>query len=54
MQCLVRQPNIHFCMIKDFRELYTSAWMRALALDNWGRPLLRLSTPWWFGNLFGE
>ena len=36
-------PNIHFCTIKDFRELCTTVGIRmerALALDAWGRPLL--------------
>ncbi|AMN39683.1 methionine biosynthesis MetW [Rhodoplanes sp. Z2-YC6860] len=49
-------PNIHFCTIKDFRELceVTGAKMeRAVALDAWGRPL-RFNAPWWFWNLFGE
>ena len=49
-------PNIHFCTIKDFRDLclMVGAKMeRALALDAWGRPL-RLNAPWWFWNLFGE
>jgi len=49
-------PNIHFCTIKDFRDLcdVTGAKMeRAVALDAWGRPL-RFNAPWWFWNLFGE
>ncbi len=49
-------PNIHFCTIKDFRELceVVGAKMeRAVALDAWGRPL-RFNAPWWFWNLFGE
>jgi len=49
-------PNIHFCTIKDFRELCGVAGVkveRSVALDPWGRPL-RLSMPWWFWNLFGE
>jgi len=49
-------PNIHFCTIKDFRDLCLTAGAkmeRALALDAWGRPL-RLNAPWWFWNLFGE
>src|SRR5215218_4536545 len=49
-------PNIHFCTIKDFRELceVSGAKMdRALALNAWGRPL-RFNAPWWFWNLFGE
>jgi methionine biosynthesis protein MetW len=49
-------PNIHFCTIKDFRDLCGVAGVkmeRALALDAWGRPL-RLNAPWWFWNLFGE
>jgi methionine biosynthesis protein MetW len=49
-------PNIHFCTIKDFRDLceVTGAKMeRALALNAWGTPM-RLNAPWWFWNLFGE
>src|SRR6201991_3434765 len=49
-------PNIHFCTIKDFRQLceQTGAKMeRAVALDAWGHRL-RLNAPWWFWNLFGE
>jgi methionine biosynthesis protein MetW len=49
-------PNIHFCTIKDFRDLCEIAGVhmeRAVALDAWGRPL-RLNAPWWFWNLFGE
>jgi methionine biosynthesis protein MetW len=49
-------PNIHFCTIKDFRDLcgMVGAKMeRAVALNAWGTPL-RLTAPWWFWNLFGE
>ena len=49
-------PNIHFCTIKDFRDLCLTVGAkmeRALALDASGRPL-RLNAPWWFWNLFGE
>jgi methionine biosynthesis protein MetW len=49
-------PNIHFCTIKDFRELCDVVGVkieRAVALDAWGKPL-RLNAPWWFWNLFGE
>jgi methionine biosynthesis protein MetW len=49
-------PNIHFCSIKDFRQLCMVAGAkmeRAVALDPWGRPL-RFNAPWWFWNLFGE
>jgi methionine biosynthesis protein MetW len=49
-------PNIHFCTIKDFRDLCLTVGAkmeRARALDAWGRPL-RLNAPWWFWNLFGE
>jgi methionine biosynthesis protein MetW len=49
-------PNIHFCTIKDFRELchVAGATMeRAVALNAWGTPL-RFHAPWWFWNLFGE
>jgi methionine biosynthesis protein MetW len=49
-------PNIHFCTIKDFRELCHVAGAimeRAVALNAWGTPL-RFNAPWWFWNLFGE
>jgi methionine biosynthesis protein MetW len=49
-------PNIHFCTIKDFRDLCTAIGVRmerAVALNPWGKPL-RLNAPWWFWNLFGE
>ena len=49
-------PNIHFCSIKDFRQLCnaTGAKMeQAVALNAWGRRM-RLKMPWWFWNLFGE
>ena len=49
-------PNIHFCTIKDFRELTDAVGARmekAVALNAWGKPL-RLTAPWWFWNLFGE
>ena len=49
-------PNIHFCTIKDFRELCRVAGVkveRSVALNAWGAPL-RLNAPWWFWNLFGE
>jgi methionine biosynthesis protein MetW len=49
-------PNIHFCTIKDFRQLcqVVGAKMeKAVALDPWGAPL-RLNAQWWFWNLFGE
>jgi methionine biosynthesis protein MetW len=49
-------PNIHFCTIKDFRQLCFVAGARmdkAVALNAWGSPL-RLNAPWWFWNLFGE
>jgi methionine biosynthesis protein MetW len=49
-------PNIHFCTIKDFRQLCDTIGVRmetAVAVDAWGKPL-RLSAPWWFWNLFGE
>jgi methionine biosynthesis protein MetW len=49
-------PNIHFCTIKDFRQLcpVVGAKMeRAVALNAWGKSL-RLNAPWWFWNLFGE
>ncbi len=49
-------PNIHFCTIKDFRELCEVVGAeldKAVALNAWGQPL-RLNAPWWFWNLFGE
>ena len=49
-------PNIHFCTIKDFRDLCDVVGARmgkAVALNAWGSPL-RLNAPWWFWNLFGE
>ena len=49
-------PNIHFCTIKDFRELcmVSGAKMeQSVALNAWGSPI-RLKVPWWFWNLFGE
>lgn len=49
-------PNIHFCTIKDFRELCEVIGVRmdkSVALNAWGKPL-RLNAPWWFWNLFGE
>ena len=48
--------NIHFCTIKDFRDLcgVVGAKMeRAVAVNHWGKPL-RLPAPWWFWNMFGE
>ena len=49
-------PNIHFCTIKDFRDLCQVAGAhmeKAIALNAWGTPL-RFNAPWWFWNLFGE
>ena len=49
-------PNIHFCTIKDFRDLCNAIGARmerAVALNAWGKPL-RLNAPWWFWNMFGE
>src|SRR5438270_13962139 len=49
-------PNIHFCTIKDFRQLCHVAGAvmeEAVALNAWGRAL-RLNAPWWFWNLLGE
>lgn len=49
-------PNIHFCTIKDFREMCEAVGVRmdrAVTLNAWGKPL-RLNAPWWFWNLFGE
>ena len=49
-------PNIHFCTIKDFRELCLAVGARmekSVALDAWGRAL-RFNAPWWTWNLLGE
>ncbi len=49
-------PNIHFCTIKDFRQLCSivgAKMEKAVALNAWGQQL-RLPAPWWFWNLFGE
>jgi methionine biosynthesis protein MetW len=49
-------PNIHFCTIKDFRDLCDASGAtmeRAVALNAYGKPL-RFNAPWWFWNLFGE
>ena len=49
-------PNIHFCTIKDFRDLCDVAGAKmekAVALNRWGGRL-RLNAPWWFWNMFGE
>ncbi len=49
-------PNIHFCTIKDFRQLLAAVGAKmekGVALNAWGSPL-RLHAPWWFWNLFGE
>jgi len=48
--------NIHFCTIKDFVQLCDEINVkmdRAVALNYRGTPL-RLNSPWWFWNLFGE
>jgi methionine biosynthesis protein MetW len=49
-------PNIHFCTIKDFRQLCHVVGARmekSVALDAWGRAL-RFNAPWWTWNLLGE
>ncbi len=49
-------PNIHFCTLRDFRDLCDVVGARierAVALNAWGKPL-RLNAPWWFWNMFGE
>jgi methionine biosynthesis protein MetW len=49
-------PNIHYCTIKDFRDLcgeVGARMERATAHNAWGRPL-GFKAPWWFWNLFGE
>lgn len=49
-------PNIHFCTIKDFRDLCEVIDVKlekAVALNAWGARL-RFNAPWWFWNLFGE
>jgi methionine biosynthesis protein MetW len=48
--------NIHFCTIKDFRDLCGELGVkmeRVEALTYRGKRL-RLPAPWWFWNLFGE
>jgi methionine biosynthesis protein MetW len=48
--------NIHFCTIRDFRDLCREIGVKietAVALNAWGRRL-RLTAPWWFWNLFGQ
>ena len=48
--------NIHFCTIRDFRELCDKIGVKietAVALNAWGRKI-RINVPWWFWNLFGE
>ncbi len=48
--------NIHFCTIRDFRDLCNEVGVKietAVALNAWGRRL-RINVPWWFWNLFGE
>jgi methionine biosynthesis protein MetW len=49
-------PNIHFCTIRDFRDLCRAVGAKmekGVALNSWGSPL-RFNAPWWFWNLFGE
>ena len=49
-------PNIHFCTIKDFRELCDAIGAKmekSVAMNAWGSEI-RLKVPWWFWNLFGE
>ena len=49
-------PNIHFCTIKDFRDLCLAVGAKmekGVALNSWGSPL-RFNAPWWFWNMFGE
>jgi methionine biosynthesis protein MetW len=49
-------PNIHFCTIRDFRQLCEEIGVKietAVALNAWGSRL-RINAPWWFWNLFGE
>jgi methionine biosynthesis protein MetW len=48
--------NIHFCTIKDFRDLCLAIDIKmekAVALNFWGSPI-RLPAPWWFWNFFGQ
>jgi methionine biosynthesis protein MetW len=48
--------NIHFCTIRDFRDLCNEIDIKmeaAVALNAWGGKL-RINVPWWFWNLFGE
>jgi len=49
-------PNIHYCTIKDFRDLCIEVGARmerATAHSAGGRPL-GFNAPWWFWNLFGD
>ena len=49
-------PNIHFCTIRDFRQLCDEIGAEietAVALNAWGARL-RINVPGWFWNLFGE
>jgi len=49
-------PNIHFCTIRDFRQLCEEIGVRietVVVLNAWGKKL-RIIAPWWFWNLFGE
>lgn len=48
--------NIHFCTIRDFRDLCQELGIKietAVALDAWGGKI-RINFPWWVWNLFGE
>jgi methionine biosynthesis protein MetW len=49
-------PNIHFCTIRDFTDMVgdmEARIERGVALDSSGSPM-RVKTPWWVWNLFGE
>ncbi len=49
-------PNIHFCTIRDFADLVDTIGARierGVTLNSSGSPM-RVRTPWWVWNLFGE
>ena len=49
-------PNIHFCTIKDFRDLceVAGAKMEGRSRSMPGARRCGCNAPWWFWNLFGE
>jgi methionine biosynthesis protein MetW len=49
-------PNIHFCTIRDFRDLCATIEAnveKAVALNSAGNRI-SVNAPWWYWNLFGE